>query len=200
MLTRQNRIRVGSLAICGLLILSENASAWTWGDVFADIAKGVIVALVVDKVNASTATHNSETNLVPEPKPAPNLQADPYARARAIARAHFMADSYCNTDEIMALYAKSVYYENEQVDLSDLRNVKEGYCKKFRRDASFSIKNNQIQVSPFSQDKTITLIDYAVDFDVYHIKKNRRFTGSTAVRLAIRDDKIIAESHKKLTY
>ncbi len=196
MLSQQNRV-LGSLAICGLIMLPLNASAWTWGDVFSDIAKGVVVALIVDKVKASTA--GSETPQAPYAQPAPKIQADPFARAREIAQAHFMADSYCNTDEIMTLYAKSVYYEGGQVDLSHLRKVKEGYCQKFRRDASFAIKNNQIQVSPFSQDNKITLIDYSVDFDVYHIKKNKRFTGTTAVRLAVLDDKIIAESHKKLT-
>ena len=197
MLSQQYRIKVDSLLICGLLMLPVNARAWTWGDVFADIAKGVVVALIVDKVKASTS--GSETIQAPYAQPAPNLQPDPYARARAIAQAHFMADSYCNTDEIMTLYAKSVYYEGEQVDLPHLRKVKEGYCKKFRRDASFIIKNNQIQVSPFSQDNKITLIDYSVNFDVYHIEKNKRFTGTTAVRLAVLDDKIIAESHRKLT-
>lgn len=190
------------IVIATMLVASQSAQAWNWKDVFADIAKGVAVGLIVQGVketvtsNRSEPSHQSLDNYQPVSAAPPD---DPYAGAREIARAHFLADSYCNTDEIMSMYANSVYYEDELVSLTHLRKVKEGYCRKFRRDASFKIKDNEIKVSPFSQDNSITLIDYAVNYDVYRLQTKKRDSGTTAVRLAVHSGKIVAESHRRLT-
>lgn len=190
---------ISSTMIIAMFIVSQNAWAWTWKDIFADIAKGVVVGLVVEGVKQavkSEPSYQSRDKYQPVPETSPD---DPHADARKIARAHFLADSYCNTDEIMLMYATSVYYEDRLVDLTHLRKVKEGYCRKLRRDASFNIKNNEIKISTFSKDNSVTLIDYAVNYDVYRLQSKERSSGTTAIRLAIRDGKIVAESHRKLT-
>ncbi len=190
------------ILIAIMLVVSQRVQAWEWKDVLGDIAKGVAIGIIVEGVKETVRSNRSETSSRSMDTYQPvhvTPPDDPYVRIREIARAHFLADSYCNTDEIMSMYANSVYYEDEPVSLDHLRKVKEGYCKKLRRDASFNIKDNEIKVSHFSQDNSITLIDYAVDYDVYGLKSQQRYTGTTAVRLAVRDGKIVAESHRKLT-
>jgi len=182
-----------------MFVASQSAQAWNWKDVFADIAKGVAVGLVVEGVKGAVRYKLSDQSPDNYQPVSATPSGDPYAGAREIARAHFLADSYCNTDEIMSMYANSVYYEDELVSLTHLRKVKEGYCRKLRRDASFNIKDNEIKVSPFSQDNNITLIDYAVNYDVYRLQTKKRDSGTTAVRLAVRGGKIVAESHRRLT-
>ena len=98
----------------------------------------------------------------------------------------------------MPFYNHIVYYENKEVNSEYIRKTKEAVCRN-SEGSSFSIKNNSVSVGDFSQDNNIKIVDYDVDFDVYSIKKQQRMVGTSRVRLAIHNDKIIGEFHKRLT-
>lgn len=186
-------------AVAFLLILSgiNNALAWTWGDVAVDIAKGVVIGVIVKSI-----TQPSDASTKEPQQYSPTVQSNPvidkYSSMRSIAVAHFQAESQCNMNAIMSFYNDPVYYEGNEKRIDDMRKTKEAVCKN-RGEAHFYIKDNNIIVSDFANDSTIKLLDYDVNFDVFNIKKQERSKGTARVRLAIRNDKVIGEFHKTLT-
>ncbi|PZN75374.1 MAG: hypothetical protein DM484_18955 [Candidatus Methylumidiphilus alinenensis] len=177
------------------LLGTNNAFAWTWGEVAGEIVKGVVISIIVDAITKPSVAAK-EAPLQPSIL---NPVVDQYSNMKTIAANHFLADSQCNVNAVMSFYSNPVYYEDRDVDVEYIRNTKLAVCRKYSKESYYSIKNNNITVSDFSNDKNIKLIDYDVDFDVFSIQKQRRIAGTTRVRLAIRDDKIIGEFHKKLT-
>lgn len=125
---------------------------------------------------------------------------DPNGAIRNITMEHFNAESRCDVEQSISFYDDVVYYEGKDISKSKLRKLKNSVCST-SSDKHDTIRNNNFVIGS-TNDRNIKTIDYETDYDVYDTKHDRRLTGTTRVRLAIRTDtsspKIMGEIYKKL--
>jgi hypothetical protein len=195
------------ILLLALLFGSNSAFAWTWGEVIGEVAKGVVIGVIVDTITKPSSSAKEQPSPSPSPVQPQYINPSPqysnpttdYTSLVSIALSHFQADSQCNIGNVMSFYSSIVHYDGEDITKDEVKDIKIHSCKRYSENPSYSIRDNNVTISDFSKDSNVKLVDYNVDFDVYSKKKRKRIKGVTNVRLIVRDNKIIGESHKVLT-